>query len=143
MHDFTHRWRRNIHICIMLQNSLSYDTPNCGNAIPEIVKRQVSNIVKEEACLQSHYSRLLPEYYLGLAHTPRTIKREKHRALEAKELSVFCSNQSSILHFKYFYMEKRSDSREFLLPVLAQAYFTAESWPLDKTSVEVRCRLVF
>lgn len=27
----------------MLQNPLSYDTPNCGNAIPKIVKRQVSN----------------------------------------------------------------------------------------------------
>lgn len=28
----------------MLQNLLSYDTPSCGNAIPKIVKRQVSNI---------------------------------------------------------------------------------------------------
>lgn len=117
--------------------------PTVAMQSQKLQKDKYPKVVKEEACLQSHYSRLLPEHYLGLANTPRTIKREMHTVLEAKELSIFCSNQSSILHFKYFCMEKRSDSREFLLPVLAQAYSTAESWPLDKTSAEVRCRLVF
>lgn len=55
---------------------------------PKLQKDKYPKVVKEEACLRSHYSRLLPEYYLGLANTPRTIKREMHTVLEAKELCL-------------------------------------------------------
>lgn len=127
----------------MLQNPLSYDTPNCGNAISKIAKRQVSKSSEggslSAITLFQAAARVLP----GFGKHSKNNQEGNAHSSKAKELSVFCSNQSSILHFKYFYMEKRSDSREFLLPVLAQAYSTAESWPLDKTSVEVRCRLVF